>query len=106
MPDRERGRVNMMNMQRAYIRFATPEDDAKGFYLLMLHTRVDSYRGDIIAVPAEMLSLLDEKGIAYSEVPHEEVAQLFEELRQEWKRMINQDRRPKKSKKPVRRKQG
>jgi hypothetical protein len=92
-----------MNMTRAYIRFATPEDQAQGFYLLMLNTRVDSY-ADIFAVPAETLSLLNERHIAYSEVPHEEVVQALEKVRQRWKQLMNEDRRPKKSKKTNRRK--
>jgi len=93
-----------MNMTRAYIRFATHEDEIKGVPLLVMRTRVDSYVGGVVAVPAELLSLLDENHIAYSEVPHEEVVQLFEKLRRKWKQMMNEDHRPKKSKKTTRRK--
>ncbi len=60
--------------------------------------------GGVFAVPVEMLSLLDENHIAYSEVSREELAQVFERVRQIQKRLMNEDRRPKKSKKSTRRK--
>jgi hypothetical protein len=88
-----------MNMTRAYIRFATHEDEIKGIPLLVMRTRVDSYVGGVVAVPAELLSLLDENHIAYSEVPHEEVVRTFERVRQIHQQLMNGDRRPKKSKK-------
>ena len=68
-------------MQTAFIMFSTREDRAKGFYELILRTRVNSLPGELYQVPNDALKILDELAISYRRATEEEVKNAMDQVR-------------------------
>ncbi len=56
------------------IRFASEQDEEKGFYLLATNARMRGLRGGLYEVSKPCLALLDQHSIKYSVIPPSEIA--------------------------------
>lgn len=56
------------------IRFASDQDEERGFYLLATNARVRGLRGGLYEVSKPCLGLLDQHAIKYTVIPPAEIA--------------------------------
>jgi hypothetical protein len=68
-------------MQTAFIKFASQEDRASGFYELATHSHLSSFPGEVYQVPIEALRLLDDKRVAYRRATQPEVRAALNRMR-------------------------
>ena len=68
-------------MQTVYVKFATQEDRARGFYELATRARIGSFPGEIYQVPIEALRILDDQHVTYRRATDAEVKAAHDQIR-------------------------
>lgn len=68
-------------MQTVFIKFLTPQDRVRGFYVVARRSRINSFPGEVYQVPLDALRLLEDQHISYRRATDAEVKAAHDQVR-------------------------